>query len=239
VDTEVLNLLLGELEQLQTGFYWIAGNHDLIYHSLDLMSKSTIYALKNLKNCAPAPYYLSENDYYRAFHFGERILMLEIMFIHQLVTKEYNLIIEKNGGICAKNLSLKFPDAKWIFTGDNHQSFVYKSPKNQIIANPGCLNRQTADMKNYQPVCYFVDIEIQKIEEIKIPDEQEMVTDDYLVESKYRENRISAFAEKIQSKIEISLSFRDNLREKLKDTSILGSTKKKIIEICEKCGLFL
>ena len=230
IDPIISNMLHDELTLLKNVCYIIAGNHCLPYHQWELVSHSSLWPF--LIGMKSRDMTLSFSG---AAHFGTKPKETEFMFLHTLVFPSENSVPPNSGGVSARTLLERYPDATWIFTGDNHQGFHY-SNKGRTLINPGCINRQAADLIDYQPICYFVDTE-DAIIEIPVPDYQELVTDAYLQKESDREDRIEAFVEKIHSKENVSLSFIDNLRNALESADIPLEVKKTIEIICKEAGI--
>jgi hypothetical protein len=170
--------------------------------------------------------------------FGLEPQEAKIMFMHTLVFNSEKDIPPNSGGISAGSLLDMFPKANWIFVGDNHHTFHYQK-KGRHVLSPGCLNRQSSDLIDYQPVCYYIDTDEDIVEAIPIPDDSELVTDAYIQKENERESRITAFVEKIQNQCEVSLSFIDNLRETLKQEAIEPEVKKAVEKVCLAAGVEL
>lgn len=209
---ELVNWLLGIfLEYPDVLVYAIPGNHDLPYHNLENIDRSAYGVLQKSG--------LIKTDA-NMFPFGtdtvETVLGMETVFIHRLV-------MEKDPGfrmgnmITAGDLLSQYTDAKWIFTGDNHEGFAFVKDGRYVI-NPGSPMRLSADQKDYTPRIYFVDTDTELFEEIEVPDPVDMVVTDYLQKDKDRDQRIQEFVGKMKNTspgqgIEgIGYSFEDNLK---------------------------
>jgi DNA repair exonuclease SbcCD nuclease subunit len=204
----------------------IAGNHDLKYGNIGLLKETSIYPfIHNM------PRSKGMADY------GQEHWINEIMFLHTLTFKN-----EKDRGmakgVLAQELLDKFPEAKWIFTGDNHRHFHYEKDDRHVI-NPGCILRFTADLIDYQPVVYIVNTLEETVQTIDIPDDLSMITDGYLRKEEEREDSISAFIEKVQSKTGLTLSFTDNLKQALKDKNIEPGVISAVKQVAEKANILL
>jgi len=172
----------------------LPGNHDLPYHNFDLLHKSSLGVLLN----------------------GNRIMPLgadmgEIVCVHTLVWPDNKTKPPQAPGLLPEELCAKYPNAKWIFTGDYHHNFIAYVGK-QIVVNPGCITRQAADMKDYEPVIYLVDTEHESVATIYLPDTEDVVVDDYLQVVKERDERIESFIQLISNKKNVSLDYRENIR---------------------------
>lgn len=232
----VLDLLLN----CGVDIFLLFGNHSLLYHNIDYLEKSLIGSLwKIMKSKITNIKHLSEIG--MSFNYGEISSFYEdtiiykktgdILFLHELVFSDDGNIPPAKKYYLASDLLQAFPEAKYIFTGDNHTSFIYKDD-NRYVINPGCLIRQSADVKDYQPVIYYVNTEKEIIETIPVPDDSELVDDEYLVQAKERDERISAFVSSIKEKGKVTLSFKDNLMKKIE--TIDDDTKQIILTLLEE-----
>jgi len=211
--------------------YLLAGNHDEYYNSFKHINKSSFGVIWRLVG---KPNILrSLNDLGIAIHYGEELKDLrkdiDKLFIHTLVYKDKIPPYIKNA-VTAQELLDKYSDVKWIFTGDNHHKFIYKN-KNRYVINPGCIIRQTADMINYKPSVYLIDFDNDSIKEIEIPDKKEMVTDEYIILEKERNNRIESFVSSITVDKDISFDFIENIKEAMKKNDIDKDMEKYINDL--------
>ena len=79
------------------------------------------------------------------------------------------------------------------------EGFIIKM-EGVMLINCGCINRQSADEKDYSPSIWYVDTEKEIVERIRMPDDSELVDDSYLRNEKDRNEKLSAFAEAIKTK---------------------------------------
>lgn len=231
----ILKYLLDWVFSFNTNIYILGGNHDFIYRSMEYMDRSLFGSLFSIA-VSERTNILPMAKLGCSFHCGEINEALydnqKIVFLHELTFSDNDKTPPINTGYyLASDLLKAFPEAKWIFTGDNHHSFLYEK-NNRYVINPGCLIRQAADFKDYQTVIYFVNTETGEIEKINVPDESSLVTDVYLEKIKERDERIFAFVSSIQEKGKVSLSFRDNLLERIKEVD--KETKEIIFECIEE-----
>lgn len=228
----VINMFSQALSSvIDVSIYLLAGNHELPHHNFKNIDNSSFGVMWNriedsnfIKTC---------DELGTAVHFGFEMKdeNRDKVFIHKLTYKDKVPPFIKNG-ITAQELLDIYPNAKWIFTGDNHKRFIYEN-KGRYVINPGCIMRQTVNEIDYDPSMYLIDFEIEDIKKINIPDSEQMVTDEYIVNSKERDDRIGAFVELIKDKKGLSLSFKDVLLDKLNSLD-LGSEKNIIKELMEE-----
>ena len=177
IEWELLNLIFSEIQRLKQkdlNFYFIVGNHDLLYHNILNKFKGPIGLLFHMQHL------FKDLTFYKngisAAHYGENYLLnkeSEIIFMHQLVTNQKIDIFDN--AVFAGDLLDQYKKAKIIFTGDNHINFIFKSG-NRCVINPGCITRQESSLAEYNPLFYYIhmngEIDIQEIlindEEIRI-----------------------------------------------------------------------
>jgi DNA repair exonuclease SbcCD nuclease subunit len=219
--------VLGEL-------YILAGNHDLPYHSSENIDKSAIGILLKSKNIKRIDDYFDFNGSFdiSASNFDEKDNKnAEIVFKHVLTIPEE----EKPSFVdCETPESLleKFPNAKWIFTGDYHRNFHYEK-KGRHVVNSGCLIRQVSDFKDYQCGVYFVNTDTDIVEFIPIIDNEELIDDSYIIKENEREQRIDNFVNKLQKTQSISFDFIDNVKKSMKENEFTKDLENMVNELME------
>lgn len=223
---------LGEL-------YILAGNHDLPYHSSENLDKSAIGVLLNSNNVHLIKDYLTkwnlEQEYPYIISAGnfdeEDDELAEIVFKHVLTIPSED---KPDFVDCETPESLleKFPNAKWIFTGDYHHNFHYEK-KGRHIVNSGCLLRQASDMKDYQCGVYFVDTDEEIVEFIPIIDNEDLIDDSYILQENERNERIESFVDKLRKTKGVSLDFIDNVQNEMKRNDFEPELKEVVEELLE------
>lgn len=194
---EMVELLDDAIQAAGTAVLMIPGNHDLLYHKF---SAGTAYGVSRR-----LPY---------VEEVGEEGVLLErgVRALHRLVfARAEDRPHPDAGGQTAEELLAEFPDSKWIFTGDNHQRFHHEKDGRHVV-NPGCLLRQNAGEIDYRPAVAIVDLDEETVEWVEIPDGEDLVDDEYLAQAEDRDERIASFVERVRSRGEITLSFRENVR---------------------------
>ncbi len=235
------NWALELLKPYKDNFISIPGNHDLPNHSVEKLGGSAYGIIEkalglhthNVPKMVCFPFSTESPGE----SFGK-----EIVVLHRLIVESELENVPKSMWSTAASVLNEFPDAKWIFTGDNHGGFAYQNERNQVLVNPGSLNRQSASGMDYKPRVYLVDTDIvpdivepnnKAVELLFIPDDIEMVFDSYLTEEKERDERILAFVEKAQDGFIAGLSFEDNVRDYLITKHDLNIRQTELIkEIC-------
>ena len=221
------------------GLYILAGNHDLPYHSSENLDKSAIGVLLNSNNVHLIKDYLTkwnlEQEYpyiISAGNFDEKDdERAEIVFKHVLTIPSED---KPDFVDCETPESLleKFPNAKWIFTGDYHHNFHYEK-KGRHVVNSGCLLRQASDMKNYQCGVYFVDTDENIVEFIPIIDNEDLIDDSYILQENERNERIESFVDKLKKTKGVSLDFIENVQNEMKHNKFETELVQVVDELLE------
>jgi len=205
VPDKIKNMFLESFRSITV--HILAGQHDLPHHKWENRNISSFGVLwsmvgnSNIKDLSTLGKYA---------HWGTEFIGEDtgLYFMHRL-------IFEKNippnvYASTAQQVLNEFPDAKWIFAGDQHHGFHYENNGRHVVV-PGCLNRQASDFKDYCPKIWFIDTELNIIKSIYVPDDIEMVNDSYVVEEKERKSRVSAIAEAIKGNGSLSLDYKENV----------------------------
>jgi len=235
VPANVIAMFLRQISRAKERVEFIAGNHDLPYHSIENLSNSAMGIIYEVSQHHPILYHGMSCGRWSDFDGEEKGSKSKgLVFIHRLVFENSKSIPPNVQAITATELLAEYPDVEWIFTGDNHHAFHYEK-KGRHVVNSGCIIRQASDFIDYQPIIYYVDTDENIVEAIPIPDTGAMVTDAYIQEANAREDRIGAFVEGVKKNGKISLSFTDNIEAALlKNKRMSKETVKMIHELIEE-----
>jgi DNA repair exonuclease SbcCD nuclease subunit len=213
------------LSERDLGLFILCGNHDLPYHSSKNIDKSAVGVLLNSNNIFPIESYSFD---FSAKNFDEKNEDKEFVFIHTLAFKDKKsmppMII---GGTTADELKKRYPNAKWIFLGDNHHSWQ-RDINGTHILNPGCIIRQVSDMKDYECGVFYVDTDIDRISFLPITDDVELVDTSYIEERDERIEEIERFTERLKKNEDLTFDFEDNIRKALLSVGDLNI--KRLVE---------
>lgn len=227
---ECINMVQEMSGELDGYLNVLAGNHDLPYHSSENIERSAIGVLLNSKYIKPIKLFDFDCEVSASNFDEEDNLDAEIVFKHVLVFPDVKSIPPNVDAMTAQDLLKKFPNAKWIFTGDMHKNFHYEKNGRHVI-NPGCLLRQASDFRDYQCGVYFVDTEKEIIEFIPIIDDEGLVDDQYILKQDEREQRIEKFANKLKDTKNVSLDYFENVQKSLLQNKINPQLKDVINEL--------
>ena len=229
---EVVNIVQDFAKRLMKHglkLYIICGNHDLLYHSSFNLSKSAVGVLLNSENIYKVTDY---SDDVAGANFDEETENKKIVFKHILTFKDKSEIPPNVDAVTAQDLLDEFDKAKYIFTGDNHHSFIYKK-NGKIVINSGCLIRRNSDFKNYIPMIHYVDEKENIIESIPIIDNEELIDDSYITKENEREKRIDDFVDKLKNTQSVSFDFMDNVEKAILVNDFSEDLKDVIHELLE------
>ena len=157
VSFHLFNRMIDEFKRLQKKYlhlHIMPGNHDKEY--------------ENLSNCTSIETLYKFDMTLELYDRWRNPSNIHFKFVHELVWEKTKP--EKAKGIIATDLIKKFPDCDYIFTGDNHKSFIYKEGRT-IVANCGCVNRQSSNLVEYNPSIFFLDTHYN-LERIYVPDNE-------------------------------------------------------------------
>jgi DNA repair exonuclease SbcCD nuclease subunit len=235
IPSNVLSMFIKECSKIKNTVYLLAGNHDLQYHSMENIDRSSIGVLKNISSEHNRIKY--GMDFYGKWaDFNDEIKGKEsgLLFIHRLVFNNSKSIPPNVQAGTAQDMLDEFPKAKYIFLGDNHGSFIYEK-KGRFVINPGSIYRGEVGQKDYKPSVYYVDTDEGIIEQIFLPDTGPMVEDAYILAENEKEERISAFVEKLKKNEVVELDFMKNIEKALLINKKLDKEIVKVIrELCEE-----
>lgn len=212
----------------------LPGNHDLLYHSMNYIYRSTIgqlWALMekgntnivfpwDLQGVVGAPFGIEETYGVNPKSKQPVRVLHYLTFPHKKDIPPYIEDAE-----CSESLREKY-DEPIIITGDYHVNWIIDTEA-RIVINPGCLTVQAADMEKYTPGFYLLDD--GSYEFIELPEEPETIVSDYLKEEEQRDERISAFVAGLTKENKTTLDFNSNLEQ-----AINGLKKDKKQKISSK-----
>lgn len=224
-----VQILADALAKIDLELYYLAGNHDLKYHSSLNFDNSAVGLLRSSNNCRfIKDYPFADVD---APNFDEMPRDdAENLFLHTLCFPDMKSMPPNVNACCAKDLLEENPNAKWIFTGDYHKNFHYEWNGRHVV-NSGCLLRQASDMKDYQCGVYYIDTEEEIVEFNPIIDNEELVDDSYIIEEKERDERIDNFLHKLSETKGISLDFLDNVEKAMSVSDLDDDVRKMVNEL--------
>jgi hypothetical protein len=101
-----------------------------------------------------------------------------------------------------------------------------------LLVNPGSLMRSTASQKDYKPVIHVLYDDLS-VEQIPVPLKSE-IDDKHLIKEEERDERMESFISSLNTDVEITFNFKNNLTQLIEENSISKSVKDLINEIMEE-----
>lgn len=219
VHPSIVNMFLDIALKSDANTYVLAGNHDLPYHNWEYVGASSYGLLASMCSMPMSKIKsLSEIGMAANFRCSIEGACEKFVFVHELVFRD--IIPYRAKGRTAQELLDEFKNADYVFIGDNHRHFVFKS-NDRIVINPGCLIRQASDFKEYQSVIVFVDTNKEELEIITVPDNEALVDDAYIQNEKERDDHFGALVRRLETGDNISFSFIDELRKEMNESKEL------------------
>jgi exonuclease SbcD len=207
----LVNMFLDTFLPIKDKVLLLAGNHDLPGHNFNMVDSCSYGIIR--KNFQEIPDMEGElgGFHFNAEYNGEH----KILVTHQLVfdnEKDQSIV---GSGKMAKDLLEEFPHAEIILTGDMHDRFVHVSKDGRIVANPGCVTRQSIKYANHKPSVFLIDTDDKKVDILYLPDTNDVISTEHKDRIEEREERIGAFLEVVKTTGMVSLDFLKNLEEKV------------------------
>lgn len=219
-------------------FWGVRGNHDLLYHSLNELHRSSIGLLEMAGKFHPlsvSPIIEDDVEIY-GYDFGTEIQHVKpkktktlIAVYHGMVLKEANPFYS---GLVAKNILTEFPEYDIILTGDNHEGFV-EAVDDRVLINPGAFKRDNADMIDVQPYVYTFDTEMKTVERVAVPIQDDIISRDHIELEKERDKRMEELADKFPEMRNTTLNFQENLYEFITENGPKAEVEHTILEWLE------
>jgi len=214
-------LLSKAMEHIPDQFYTVYGNHDLPQHSIQLEDKSGIFAMSMAGKLEILSGTHWGNTPERAsFHYDPAISIL----VWHTMTYQGKLPWPGCEDPTGSRLLKQYPEFDLILTGHNHKGFVAELD-GRLLVNPGSLMRQDADQIDYRPRVYLYNAEENRVEPYYLPVEPDAVSRLHIEKDESRNQRISAFVERLNTREIKGANFEENLDEFFRNNKIRESVK--------------
>ena len=240
-NSQELEIMLAEIfnNQYNNYIYFIAGNHDLLYHKIENFNKGSIGVLNTYEKWEKVNGCIEFIDStVFNFDYGEKIKDLSvkndnikhICLVHKYVAEDVVPFFMKDG-ISAKDLCERHPSFDVFVCGDNHHGFIYEHKRTgQVVINTGCITRQESTFKNYQPKVCLIDTEEMIFKFIDLPDnDPDVIIENVQEDQEEKLNRIESFIEKLKNVAEVSLDFEKNIEIYCQQNQVEDSVREKIM----------
>jgi len=230
---ELENMTISELKKAEYPIITIAGNHDLAYRSLKQIKKSSYWVLAqtNIIQHLFGGHTIDGIGSVFGKSFGEEWESpVNVFMTHASVYPTSNIPFFMPDALSAEEMLNRFPDCEVVITGDIHESFYFQKDGRTLI-NGGGIIRLEADKKYTVPTVYLYEDGV--VTPFPAPIVIDNVVQEYLIEEKARDTRISAFVEKLSTSAEIGLSFKDNVELGFRTNKVRPVVKELVLRAME------
>ena len=183
--------------------YYIAGNHDLPYHSIRRFFDSPLSVL----NAQP----LSLDGSVAGLHFGETHTFPKppkVLVAHVSATYDSDEVWATGTDVRGMIDIPPFEGVRLIITGDFHKSFVYTHTDGRVWLNTGPIFRTSVKERHYEPSCwYFAVGERVVVERIPLKVDVEAVDRTEMYMKQLRDKELFEFADKLLAAEAESMDF--------------------------------
>lgn len=227
-------LLAYALRNLPSGIVCIPGQHDLPAHSLENIERSGIQVLSDAGKIRML---LADSDYddkaiaYYGFPWGTPLTGAEtgVGELRNVALLHYGVYESKphypgaeNSGGTAKSVIKKMPGFDLIVSGDNHLTFTCEH-NDQLLVNPGSFMRTTAAQADHKPCVFLWHSKDNTVTQVFVPIEQDVISRDHIDRVEERDERLESFISKLNHDTELTISFRENMRNHLANNKVSKS----------------
>lgn len=225
VDPEILSLIINAANKAGRCFM-IAGNHDLPYHNTAYMERSSFGVLRAMSNCMSSISMPDEVISYGGVtisgnHYGESGSQANVVALHTFAVENESKRPPFHESITADELLARYPDARLIVVGDNHESWTVTKGGRSVV-NCGCFIRRNVKELDYTPCFYVWDSEDESIRRIAFTDDRDSIDASYIAqanEAAVHELQYEAMLNELKAGIELSFDFLSTLESYVKDNA--------------------
>lgn len=212
--------LLSKVQELLPPGLFIVGQHDISGHSMKNLEKSNLNVLLTSKlgwTEITDMGYLDNKDF-TAWGYSWGTGLKKMLSGNSLpcLAVVHKFVYEKEipwpgcDGLSAEEALEQLSGYELVLCGDNHQKFIYEKG-NQKLLNPGSFLRMSADQQNFAPAV-FIWKDDNSLEEVPVPIEKGVVSREHIERKKETDEKMNAWVESLNSDIEITLSFEENIK---------------------------
>lgn len=219
-------LLSKTIRNIPNDFWTVYGNHDLPQNSLDMKERSGVDTLLTSKVIRLLD----------GVHWGQEEILLSDSILNILVWHTMTYQGKEPWPGCpdpnSRQLLRKYKEPVLILTGHNHVPFV-EEYQGRILVNPGALMRMSADQGDFKPRVYLWYQATNTAQPVYLPIEENVISRQHIEQVKQKDERITAFVEKLNTDWTTEVSFRKNLENFLSSNSISANVESIIWQSLE------
>jgi DNA repair exonuclease SbcCD nuclease subunit len=219
--------------------YCVYGNHDLPQHSLEQSNKCGMFTLETAEkiemldechwNMEPENGSLLYGNPIFPKNINQKVLIWHVM-TYPSGKQPWPGCEDLSAG----EILDKYPQFDLILCGHNHKTFI-EEKDGRLLVNPGSLTRQNADQIDHKPSVFLWYAKSNRVEQVILPHEKNVISREHLDAPKKREGRLRAYIENMNTDWGAAWSFKDNLENHFrKNKSISKKIKDMIWKSIEK-----
>lgn len=211
-------------------FETVIGNHDMPSHNPDLMQQSawqTLLSNGNIQHVSNHGDWGMEHNKKKHTLYA-KIKNRKIKILHLMTYKgkePWPGCKDPKGN----KLFKMFPEADLIVTGHNHQTFTIEK-NGKLLINPGSLTRQNAKEVDHKPAVFFWNAKFNTFKIHYLNFKKDVISREHIEIQKHKEERASAFIEKLKDNWDIGLSFEENIEKAFQENDINKNIKEIVLK---------
>uniref|UniRef100_A0A6M3IP65 Putative calcineurin-like phosphoesterase n=3 Tax=viral metagenome TaxID=1070528 RepID=A0A6M3IP65_9ZZZZ len=247
------------IDNLPDGIITIPGNHELPYHNVDRLDRSSLNVLGKAGKIEILifPNTIKDTKYkivIYGFPFDTKSEILSqaskmtqctlrgddyidekdyrnIALCHVLVYEKENLWpgLEAIG---ANALLRKLKGFDLVVTGHNHLPFTIRYGE-QLLVNPGSMMRMAADQVDHRPRVYLWYAEDNTVEPVYLPVERGVISRQHIEQQTRRNKRMEAFVERLDQQYNIDLNYEENIEKYFERHPTADGVKQLVMDALE------
>ena len=227
--------MMNLIKEYDADIYCIPGNHDLPYHNLEKLNESSLGILSVAGIINVISLVLGEGKF---LNISGRYFILMHRYIHEdmfpFISPDHKYLNSPYVSGLLEDIRSNGLRYDGILSGDNHQTFHIKDSTEKILVNPGSMMRMTADQVDHKPCVFLYYIDENEIEQVFLPIEENVINRDHIEKKEEYDKRIQCYVKRMNSDIELSLSYENNLKKYIENNKTRKSVKKIIYECVEE-----
>jgi DNA repair protein SbcD/Mre11 len=245
VQSQMLEILMMDIiDEYKVRVLVIPGNHDLPYHSMKELGRSSLGVLirggyvENIHD--KEEQFVDLEDHNKKWKVIGRgwgtDLKEDFDEEDNKIVLWHGMVLGKEwipGGVKGNSILRKHPNVDLFVTGHNHEKFLSKNHEESLLVNPGGLLRMGADDVDEEPAVFIYDTQYRSLDHVLLPIEKDVFDLSYKEDREERDEKIASFVENMRNEYEVGLSFEDNLRNHLQENPVEDSVETMVWKAVE------
>lgn len=232
----LLTSLIGVLSAHKVRVLVVPGQHDLPEHRLDQWQNSGLGVLEASGAVEvlvePLNSVVIDGIQIDTAPFGEEPPEFDdsneaqrhVLCCHRLISDKK---ADPNGGVFVDSFIKHHQQYDLILCGDNHKTFA-KKYRDTLFLSPGSLMRMSADQIDHKPAVFLWYAETNLLRPVYLPIQADVVSREHIETKKAKEERLSAFVERMKGTGEQKLQFEKNLEGRMEEANASPRVRGKV-----------